>query len=299
MRGTVAVADVGGTNLRVAVFREGTLERVKFFPSIAPLEPLEGIGRMKEMILETTDGPVEAVVVGFPGLIDREGRLYHSPNMRAYEGVNLREALDSLGVPVLVENDANLYALGEGYRGSARGMRDFCCLTLGTGVGSGVVVNGKLVKGHLGFASEMGHMSVDLNGAPCGCGSMGCLEAYCSGTALVRMAKEKGLEVRTAKDLYDLAQGGSAAALEVFAEMGRYLGVGLANIANIFNPEGIILGGKVAEAFPFFVGEAMEAMARHAFPAMARSVKVMKASLGDEAALWGGLVLLDSGHEVL
>lgn len=298
MPGQIAVADVGGTNLRIAVFRDGTLERVKSFPSIAPLEPPEGIRRMREMIMETAEGQVEAVVIGFPGLIDREGRLYHSPNMKAYEGLNLREAFEGFGVPVLVENDANLYALGEGYRGSAQGMRDFCCLTLGTGVGSGVVVDGRLVKGHMGFASEMGHMTVDLNGAPCGCGSRGCLEAYCSGQALVRMARERGLEVRSAKDLYDLAEGGSALALEVFAEMGRYLGVGLANIANTFNPEGIVLGGKVAEALPFFVEGAMEAMARYAFPAMARSVKVMKASLGDEAALWGGLVLLDCGHEV-
>lgn len=294
----VAVADVGGTNLRVAFFRDGNLERIRFSPSIASLVPEEGIRRMKEVIRETAQGPLDHLVIGFPGLIEGEGRLYHSPNLKAYEGIDLGEAFSDLGIPVLLENDANLYALGEGYRGSARGLRDFCCLTLGTGVGSGVVIDGKLLKGHRGFASEIGHMTIDLDGAPCTCGSRGCLEAYCSGTGLVRLAREIGLEVSSAKELYELAEGGSLPALEVFAEMGRYLGVGLANIANIFNPEAIILGGKVAEAFPFFIERALETMACFAFPAMASSVRVLKASLGDEAALWGGLALLDSGHEV-
>ncbi|HEX16450.1 MAG TPA: ROK family protein, partial [Deltaproteobacteria bacterium] len=167
-----------------------------------------------------------------------------------------------------------------------------CCLTLGTGVGGGVVIEGKLLKGARGVASELGHMVVDEDGMECYCGSRGCLEAYASGSAILRMAQEKGFAVSSAKEVARLAFEGDDEAKGIFEEMGRYLGVGLANIVNIFNPEVIVIGGKVADAWPLFGPRALEEMKKRAFPYSAEGVQVTKALLGDEAALWGGVALM-------
>ncbi len=293
----IVVIDVGGTNLRIASIRDGRLEAIRSFPSIAPLPPPQGFRFLEERIRELAGEDLEAVVLGFPGLISKNGRLHHSPNLRGYEGLELHKGLLGLDVPIFVENDANLYALGEGFKGAARGRKNFCCLTLGTGVGSGVIIGGKLLKGSEGVGAEIGHMTIKFDGAPCSCGSRGCLEAYCSGSAILRMAREEGLAVGTAKEVADLAMQGEAAALRVFERMGEYLGAGLANIVNIFNPEVIVIGGKVADAFSLFIGKALEVMSRMAFSFAREGVKVLKASLGDEAALWGGLALVEAQHE--
>jgi len=295
----VLVTDIGGTNMRIASLKDGEIEALLFCHSIGDLPPREGIEFLKNKIFQFACGEkVEAVVMGFPGLVDYKGRLQHSPNLKAYEGINLKEAFFGLGFKVFFENDANLYALGEGFKGGAKGAKNYCCLTLGTGVGSGVVIDGRLLKGSRGVASEIGHMTVKLDGAPCSCGSKGCLEAYCSGTAILRMARERGLNVESAQEVARLAEMGSEEALSVFEEMGKYLGAGLANMVNIFNPEVILIGGKVSEAFPFFIDKALETMSEMAFPYPVRNVIVKKATLGDMAALWGGWALVMGSHAV-
>ncbi len=292
MKGLLVVVDLGGTNLRVAALRGEEMIALKEMPSIAALPPEEGLGILRGYIRDMAGGEAEGVVLGFPGVITREGVLLHSPHLKSYEGVDLVGGLKEIGVRVLVENDANLYTLGEGFRGAAKGRRHFCCLTLGTGVGGGVVIEGKLLKGARGVASELGHMVVDEDGMECYCGSRGCLEAYASGSAILRMAQEKGLAVSSAKEVARLASEGDDEAKGIFEEMGRYLGVGLANIVNIFNPEVIVIGGKVADAWPLFGPTALEEMKRRAFPYSAEGVQVTKALLGDEAALWGGVALM-------
>ncbi|RLA81620.1 MAG: ROK family protein [Deltaproteobacteria bacterium] len=292
MKGLLVVVDLGGTNLRVAALRGEEMIALKEMPSIAALPPEEGLGVLRGYIRDMAGGEAEGVVLGFPGVITREGVLLHSPHLKSYEGVDLVGGLKELGIRVLVENDANLYTLGEGFRGAAKGRRHFCCLTLGTGVGGGVVIEGKLLKGARGVASELGHMVVDEDGMECYCGSRGCLEAYASGSAILRMAQEKGFAVSSAKEVARLAFEGDDEAKGIFEEMGRYLGVGLANIVNIFNPEVIVIGGKVADAWPLFGPRALEEMKKRAFPYSAEGVQVTKALLGDEAALWGGVALM-------
>lgn len=292
MQEPIVVLDLGGTNLRLALFKTGELLELKEYPSIASLPPREGVMALKNWIKGFKDG-VGALVLGFPGLIARDGTLMHSPNLKSYEGVNLRESFSDIGVPVFVENDANLYALGEGYKGTAQGKENFCCLTLGTGVGSGVVVEGKLLKGHRGVASEIGHMSVDAFGEPCACGSRGCLEAYCSGKAILRMARDKGLQVKDAEEVAELAKRGSLVAKEVFETMGTYLGIGLSNIANIFNPELIVIGGKVSRSYELFVPRAIEVLKERAFGFVSDGLTVAPSLLGDLAALWGGVALVE------
>lgn len=292
MQEPIVVLDLGGTNLRLALFETGELLELKEYPSIASMNPQEGIRVLKDWIKAFKD-KVGALVLGFPGLIARDGTLMHSPNLKSYEGVNLRESFSEMGVPVFVENDANLYALGEGYKGIAQGKENFCCLTLGTGVGSGVVVEGRLLKGHKGVASEIGHMSVESNGVPCACGSRGCLEAYCSGKAILRMARDKGLEAKDAEEVAELAKRGSVVAKEVFEVMGAYLGIGLSNIANIFNPEMIVIGGKVSRSYDLFVPRALEVLKERAFRFVAEDLTVAPSLLGDLAALWGGVALVE------
>jgi len=292
VKGLLVVVDLGGTNLRVAALRGEEMIALKEMPSIAALPPEEGLGVLRGYIRDMAGGEAEGVVLGFPGVITREGVLLHSPHLKSYEGVDLVGGLKELGIRVLVENDANLYTLGEGFRGAAKGRRHFCCLTLGTGVGGGVVIEGKLLKGARGVASELGHMVVDEDGMECYCGSRGCLEAYASGSAILRMAQEKGFAVSSAKEVARLAFEGDDEAKGIFEEMGRYLGVGLANIVNIFNPEVIVIGGKVADAWPLFGPRALEEMKKRAFPYSAEGVQVTKALLGDEAALWGGVALM-------
>ena len=298
MRGFYIVVDLGGTNLRVAALAEEGILELRRWPSIAKVEAQEGLSLLKERVGELKEEGARrrwrpmGVAIGVPGLIDGEGLLVHSPHLRAYEGVNFLEELQELGMPLLLENDANLYALGEGFRGAAKGKSHYCCLTLGTGVGGGVVIGGRLLKGAQGVASEVGHMVIDEDGVQCYCGSRGCLEAYASGSAILRMAVEEGLEVSSAKEVSELATAGDERAQRVFQEMGRYLGVGLANLVNLFNPEMIVLGGKVAEAWPLFAPRALEEMASRAFSYAAKGVQVRRAHLGDEAALWGGLSLL-------
>ncbi len=295
----VLVTDIGGTNIRIASLKDGEMEALLFCHSIGDLPPREGIEFLKNKIFRfACDGNVEAVVMGFPGLVDYKGTLHHAPNLKAYEGINLKEAFFGLGFKVFFENDANLYALGEGFKGGAKGAKNYCCLTLGTGVGSGVVIDGRLLKGSRGVASEIGHMTIKLDGAPCSCGSKGCLEAYCSGTAILKMARERGLNVESAQEVACLAEMGSEEALSVFEEMGKYLGAGLANIVNIFNPEVILIGGKVSQAFPFFIDKALETMSEMAFSYPVRNVIVKKATLGDMAALWGGWALVMGDHAV-
>lgn len=303
MREFAVVLDLGGTNLRAAGCWLG--EDDGFFSrittrSISHLPREEGMRFLKEEVIgkilergRGEGGRAKGAVLGVPGWITPEGELAFSPHLPQLKGVNLIGEMDFDGLPVMIENDANLYALGEGRRGAAQGAKTYCALTLGTGLGGGIVMEGRLLKGAFGSANEVGHMVVEAEGVPCWCGSRGCLEAYASGSAIKRMAEERGLKVHSSEEVFRAAQNGDQGAREVFAEMGKYLGVGMANLVNLFSPEVIVIGGKVAGAWDFFIPHALEEMRKRAFHYPAGRVKVKRASLGDDAALWGGVSLLE------
>jgi glucokinase len=188
-------------------------------------------------------------------------------------------------VPVAIENDANAAALGEAWLGAGRGMQHFLMLTLGTGVGGGIIVAGKILHGAYGYAGEPGHTVVDPNGPRCGCGSQGCLEQFTSGTAIARLAKPYYGQT-TAYEVALAARRGEPQALEVYHQVGRYLGIACASLANLLNPQGLVLGGAVANAFDLFIEAMQTTMRQRTFVEVYNSLRIVPAECGTDA---GGL----------
>jgi glucokinase len=290
--------DIGGTNLRGALVRPDgeVVDRFRMKSGIGYgadvfLERLvEEIGQL--LILAATRGmQVKGVGIGVPGLIGADGMIHSSVNLRPLEGVNLAEVLTSrLKMPVVSANDANLIALGETRAGAGRGMRSLIVITIGTGLGSGLILDGKLWSGTNGFAAEFGHITVEPEGLPCPCGNRGCLEQYVSASALSRYGCGKAPE-----ELAFLAQVGDPLACAAFETIGYWLGTALAGLINTLNLEGVIIGGGVAAGFNFFVPELQRTMQQRTFSQMFDHLVICKASLEDDGGLVGG-ALLAAGH---
>lgn len=265
--------DLGGTNLRVAAVT-GPGQTLEVLRSATPLS----LGR--EQVIHEIAAEVRSLAgkfrsahrlmgigVGVPGILDlASGTLHSAANLPGWDQYPVRAVLEEkLGIPVVLENDANCAALGEKWLGAGRDVEDLCMLTLGTGVGGAFVFNGRPWHGMTGMAGEIGHMTVMPEGALCGCGNRGCLEQYASATAVVRMASEmigKGeapglertakLEPLTARVVFEAAREGDAAAQEIFDVVGRALGIVLANLVNALNLPLYVIGGGLAEAWRAF-----------------------------------------------
>lgn len=252
-------------------------------------------------------GQVTAVAVGTPGPLDtKRGLVYTAPNLK-WRDVPLKALLEeALGLPVFLDNDANLAALGEHTYGAGRGARDMVLITVGTGVGGGLILNGGLYRGAADGAGEVGHMVICPDGPPCGCGNRGCLEALASGTALARQALElieRGggagiLSVaggkRNAVDagaVSAAAAAGDAEAIALLAEAGRYLGIGVANIANLLNPELVVIGGGVAVSGDLLIDAARREAERAVMAPERSPMRIVKAGLGGRAGLLGAVAL--------
>jgi glucokinase len=233
-------------------------------------------------------------------LLDRQGVLLSSVNLLPLEGINLRQELAAMtGLPVAVLNDANAAALGEKCYGAGRSYSSLLLFTLGTGVGSGLILDGRLWTGSDGVAAEYGHATVEPLGHLCPCGNRGCLEQYASATALLRMAKVGILDdaastlATLAPDELDAsaiahaARGGDQLALACFAVVGHYLGIAAATIVNLLNLDAIIIAGGVSASFDLFADELQEEIRKRAFALPAARVKVLKGELGDDAGLLG------------
>jgi glucokinase len=193
---------------------------------------------------------------------------------------------------VILENDANAAALGEKWIGAGRGVEDLVLLTLGTGIGGGIVSNGKVLHGFLGMAGELGHITVVPNGNPCGCGNRGCVEKHASATAVTAMAKLLGLgDGLTAKQVYDLALAGSEKAGAIFVSMGEALGIALAMLVNTFNFPLYLLSGGVLGAWDLFAPAMFEETRRRSFTFRTTDTRIEKAALGNEAGLYGAAYL--------
>ena len=176
------------------------------------------------------------------------------------------DGVTRLGVDAVLENDATAAAIGENWLGGSRDVDTSICVTLGTGVGGGLMINGKPYRGKDGTAGEVGHICVEPDGHPCGCGSRGCVEQYASATAVIRMAREAGLDVSTSSDVYNWAKRGNEEAVDVFTAMGTYLGIGLAGLVNVLNPEMIVIGGGVSAAWELFAGDVRREVDERSFP---------------------------------
>ena len=309
----VCAVDLGGTNLRAAnVDSEGRIHARFKLPTPKSDNAQDVVEAIASAVIRcdeqasTSGARVHSVSVVVPGSVQAEtGVIVNAPNLPAVVGFKLSEALKAkLQRPVLIENDANAAALGEIWQGAARGCRTIVCLTLGTGVGSGIVLNGELWRGTDGTAGEIGHTSVEpFGGVQCKCGNFGCLEVYASATAIVRMTRER-LENNlhsilrsipsdnlTAHDVYKAAMADDELAQDIFRSVGTHLGVAIANVANTLNPEMIVIGGGVSAAFDLFAGIARSEMMKRAFPVPARRCQIAKAECGDDAGLLGAAKL--------
>jgi glucokinase len=232
--------------------------------------------------------------VAVPGFILlREGVIRNSNNLASLENFPIRDELSRrLGAPVILENDANAAALGEKWIGAGRTVDDLVMLTLGTGIGGGVISNGRVIRGYLGMAGELGHITVVPNGNPCGCGNRGCVEKHASATAITAMAKLLGLgDAMSAKDVYDLAEAGNEKARSIFVSMGEALGITLAMLINTFNFPLFLLSGGVIAAWDMFAPAMIEETRRRSFTFRASETRIEKAELGNEAGLYGSAYL--------
>ncbi|MBJ6749344.1 ROK family protein [Geomonas anaerohicana] len=283
--------DLGGSNLRFAlVDRQGrvlarctepTLPAAGLASLLARL--LAGVERLRQQGAGMGYRTV-ALAVGVPGLVCSDGVVRASVNVPVLEGVPLaRELSVATGMPVAALNDANACALGEKRYGAGRGYRSLIALTLGTGVGSGLILDGKLWTGVDGAAGEFGHIPVEPEGRPCGCGSRGCLEQYASAGAIARDGDDAAAVARRARR-------GDAVALAVFAEAGRYLGIAAAGVVNLLNLEAVLLCGGVAQSFDLLAPTLRRELVSRTFPVSGGRVHVEQGALGDDAGVLGAAV---------
>ena len=297
--------DLGGTNTRTAlVARSGDILEKQKEETLAA----EGHEKVIAKLIRNIDRQranadqygrrVAAVGVGAPGVIyEQTGVVVKSPNFPDWNDLPLKQILEGkLKLPVFIENDANAAALGEQWRGAAKDIRSMIFLTLGTGVGGGIILDGRIWHGADGMAGEVGHMTIIPDGRTCGCGNRGCLEMYASSRGIVMtfkaMCAEKRLDAEDRKELtsaqiYQAARNGDTVAHLVMKDMGRYLGIGIANLINIFNPEMVVIGGGVMDAWDLFIDATREEVRKRAFAYTAERTKIVPSMLGDEAGMVG------------
>ncbi|HEY70611.1 MAG TPA: ROK family protein [Anaerolineae bacterium] len=312
MSSLIAV-DLGGTNLRVALFTRDqppAAELIKI-PTLASEGPDVVIARMIEAIHSILPKKKRGlrIGVGSPGPLDPfDGVILDTPNMPGWKNIPLCARLsEHFSCPVMLENDANLAALGEWRHGAAQGTQNLIYLTISTGIGGGVIVDGKLLRGARGLAGELGHMTVERNGPECGCGQRGHLEAIAAGPAIARKVLER-IETGESSILTEMvhdeepltaAYVGRAArmkdrlAMEVVSEAGRHIGRHLASLVHAFNPEMIVLGGGVSRIGHPFFNAIEQALHEHVIhPMYVEDLPLVPAKLGDEAGLIGAMVMV-------
>lgn len=299
--------DVGGTKLAAGlVAPDGTVlarRRVRTPPEGGDAVRSAVVAVVRELWDESTAGP-GPVGVGAAGIVDLEGTVRYAPNIPGWRDIPLASQLaDDLGVAVRVENDANAAVWGEYMAGAARGAEGVVVMiTVGTGIGGGLIVAGELVRGRQGFAAEFGHLVVAEGGPLCGCGNRGCLEAVASGTAIAREAREglargaggalAGMAAPTGKDVTRAAWDGDAFAREVLARCGEWLGVGIASLVNALDPAVVLVGGGAMQAGELLLGPARAAFASRVLGAAHRTLpEVTQGHLGDDAGMVGAALL--------
>jgi glucokinase len=295
--------DVGGTKtLAAVVTREGAIENQITQPT--DVSSQDGLLAGLDSIVEQIRGDQEVAALGFgiPSRVDqRFGRAVASVNIPLAD-VDLRERMrERHGLPVGIENDANAATIGEWHSGAAKGARNVVMLTLGTGVGGGLILEGRPFRGTTGVGAELGHIMIGIDGPPCGCGGHGHLESYAAGRAADRAARELYGEGADGQRLVARARNGEREAVEALAEIGQHLGAGIASFVNVFEPELVVIGGGFgSSAGDLLLEPAREVLAREGLEPARDTVKVVLAELGFYAGVIGaGMVAfeaLGAGH---
>jgi len=302
-RGLVFAVDLGGTHLRIGLVDDtGKIHKQIKRQTPKDESPSALVDALAGVADEWRSGdhcPIVAASVMVPGPVDTaQAVVLSAPNLPSIINFGLKAVLqERLGWPVMLENDANAAAMGEMWLGAARGCRDVVSVTLGTGVGGGVVLGGKLWRGAHGSAGEIGHTTVDpFSGLKCKCGNTGCLELFASATGIVRMARESlaqfpqatlSADELTAEKVYDAGRRGDELALSVFKRAGRYLGIGLANLMTFIDPEIVVVSGGVVNGWDLLAADMYQEVSERAFRATAQEVKIAPAECGDNAGLLG------------
>lgn len=298
----ILAVDIGATFTKIALVDGG---RIVERESVRTPEggPEELVSVLKSHGKSRLKGGFERIGVGVPGMVDTQrGIVRFPPNLPGWEEVYLSELLKlAFGTPVWIINDANAAVLGEWQYGAGRGSDDILLLTLGTGVGGGVITGGRLLKGVNGAGAELGHIMIDAEGPRCNCGNYGCLEAYIGSVHFLKRAREyihKWGETELydiadldMKDIYEAALRNDELALFLFGEYGRYLGYGLVSLIHIFDPEIVILGGGVSGAFEFFYPALQAVLAARLMTYPGRKLNIKRAELGENAGLMGAYYL--------
>lgn len=301
--------DIGGTTVKLGLFdKEGNVLEKWEIPTVkdnggARILP-DVADSIKEMMAAKgiTEDDVEGVGVGVPGPVDAQGNIHKAVNL-GWGVFNIPEVMGSyINVPVKAGNDANVAAYGEMWQGGGKGCSNMVAVTLGTGVGGGIIINGEILTGATGAGGEIGHIHIEDNETDvCGCQNRGCLEQYASATGVVRLATRRlakdeapsvlrGGEV-SAKTVFDAVKGGDAVAIEIAEQFGEYLGKGLAAVAAVVNPEMFVIGGGVSKAGEILFDYIRPAYQKYVFHGC-KEAKLALATLGNDAGIFGAAALV-------
>ena len=308
--------DIGATNIKFGLV-DGTGEVL--FKQRRPTMVEKGVEPLMHLVTNIGESllynaaeegyDVRHLGIGTPGAVDvSSGKVTgNCPNIPGWEGMEIGRILrERLNLPIYVDNDANTMALAEARFGAAAGHKSVVCVTLGTGVGGGVIIDGKIWRGSNGAAGELGHLSIDFEGPECQCGSSGCIEAYCSSRAMIERTRqqlaggltpvfkdvlEDDLENLTIRKLFVAARKGDEVAQATIADTARYLGIGLAGIVNLFNPESVVIGGGIADGGFSFIEAVKAEIKKRAFGAAVVNLRVTSATLGNDAGFIGASIL--------
>ncbi|MCJ0868998.1 MULTISPECIES: ROK family transcriptional regulator [unclassified Streptomyces] len=299
--GIVIGVDFGHTHLRVAV---GNLAHQVLAEESEPLDVdaswVDGFDRAEALVGRLVEGigigrdKVIGVGLGVPGPIDLEsGTLGSTAILPGWAGINPRRELSQrLGVPVYVDNDANLGALGELVWGSGRGVKDLAYIKVASGVGAGLVINGQIYRGPGGTAGEIGHITLDESGPVCRCGNRGCLETFAAARYVLPLLQSSHGPELTMERVVELARDGDPGCRRVITDVGRHIGSGVASLCNLLNPSRVVLGGSLADAGELVLAPIRESVGRYAIPSAARQLSVLTGSLGGRAEVLGALALV-------
>jgi len=311
-----AGVDLGGTNTKIGILnKEGDILKSRIIKTLSA----EGVDNTLERIWKTIQElaqeldinikNIKGIGLGIPGPVLEQSIVAFFANFPWERNINIKEKLEKLtGIETKLDNDANIIALGEAKYGAAKGSKSSVTVALGTGIGGGIYIDGKLVSGAKGAGGEVGHMKIVKDGKLCGCGQRGCFEAYVSATGLIREAVSRltvnkqnllykmidgDLMKLEAKDIFDAAREGDAFSLDLVDYEAEYLALGIANILNIINPEVVVLGGGVALAGDILLNPMREKMVKYALPVTLEELQIVQGVLGNEAGIKGAVGLFN------
>src|SRR5574344_204774 len=310
--------DVGGTNIKIALVDDkGKIIYSNSIPTYAKMGYEYTVNNIKQAIKDlmketnTDNKSIEAIGFDFPGQVDyKTGVVKLAPNIPGWVNVPIAKMIeDEFHIPTRIDNDVRCAALGEMNFGAGKGCENFVCITVGTGIGSGLVINGKRVRGASNAAGEIGHIKLQMKDGPiCGCGDTGCLEAFASGPSIVAMAQDyikggkstkfremsgaEGGEI-TPYIVAKAAEAGDPVAKRIFEIIGEYIGIGLTSVINLLNPEKVIIGGGVADAGDLLLEPIRKTVKKRVMVVAGDAVEIVPAQLGNSAGVIGASMLFD------